>query len=115
MAAPAFLARPAPLRLWPRLPARAAAAARPARMLSQPRKKQPARCVDVFCARCRTRVYRYRKGGKGSLVKCWQERIAVDYTAERGVCPGCGAQFAKEAMVRGRPAFKIIGGRVYTR
>lgn len=85
------------------------------RMLSQPRKKQPERCVDVFCSRCRTQLYRYRKGGKGSLVKCWEERIAVDYTTAKCVCPKCETKFAKEAMVRGRPAFKIIGDRVYSR
>jgi hypothetical protein len=84
-------------------------------MLSQPRKKQPERCVDVFCSRCRTQLYRYRKGGKGSLVKCWEERIAVDYTSIKCVCPKCETLFAKEALVRGRPAFKIIGDRVYSR
>lgn len=84
-------------------------------MLAAPRKKQPDRTVTVYCNRCKAKLYKYRKGGTGSLVKCWLERISVDYTTERGVCPSCSSVFAKPAMVRGRPANKIIGNRVFTR
>jgi hypothetical protein len=85
------------------------------RMLALPRKKQPERTVDVFCSRCNGPLYKYRKNGKGSLVKCWVERIARDYTAQPCVCPGCASIFARPGMVRGRPAYKIIGDRVFTR
>jgi predicted RNA-binding Zn-ribbon protein involved in translation (DUF1610 family) len=54
----------------------------------------------------------YHKNGNGKLVKCWHERIAVDYTNQDLKCPSCGQQFAREAMIRGLPANKIIGGKV---
>ena len=79
--------------------------------MARPRKTAPARTVDVVCTGCATVLYRYKKGGKGALVKCFKERIVHDYTETDGVCPGCGRAFAREAMIRGVPAFKIIGGK----
>ena len=83
------------------------------RCYAKPRKKLPSRSVDVFCKICNTRLYRYAKGGKGSLVKCFVERITEDFTEEKCVCPGCGKTFARETIIRGAPAFKLIGGKVY--
>ncbi|OEF10535.1 hypothetical protein [Vibrio genomosp. F10] len=80
--------------------------------MSKPNKKQPARTVDVYCAKCKTPLYKYRKGGKGALVKCFQERIVTDFTVELGICPKCGISFARETIIRGMPANKIIGGKV---
>lgn len=85
------------------------------RMLALPREKLPQRTVDIFCSKCKQKLYKYRKGGKGALVKCWIERIAHDYTNQPCVCPNCQSVFGKEAMVRGRPAHKIIRDRVFTR
>lgn len=85
------------------------------RMLALPQKKQPERTIDIFCSKCRQKLYKYRKGGKGALVKCWVERIADNYTTEPCVCPNCQSVFAKEGMVRGRPAYKIIRDRVFSR
>ncbi|MBY6188359.1 hypothetical protein KUV89_17220 [Marinobacter hydrocarbonoclasticus] len=68
--------------------------------MARPNKKGPSTTVDIRCARCRAPLYRYRKGGKGALVKCFL------------LCPGCGSQFARDTLVRGTPAFKIIGGKV---
>ncbi|CAM9661616.1 unnamed protein product [Ascophyllum nodosum] len=81
--------------------------------MAQPRKKLPQRSVDVFCQKCKTQLYKYKKGGKGSLVKCYKERIVEDFTGGKLTCPGCGQEFAREAMVRGKPAFKMIGGKVF--
>ncbi|DBA75376.1 TPA: hypothetical protein ACH3X1_010642 [Trebouxia sp. C0004] len=50
------------------------------------------------------------QGGKGSLVKCFVERIVEDATAGDLKCPECGTEFARPAMIRGKPANKIIGG-----
>ncbi|MEZ8824379.1 hypothetical protein AB6E04_08445 [Vibrio amylolyticus] len=80
--------------------------------MAKPNKKQPTRTVDVYCAKCKQPLYKYRKGGKGALVKCFQERIVVDYTSKLGECPQCQATFARETMIRGLPANKIIGGKV---
>ena len=81
--------------------------------MAKPNAKWPVRTVQIFCAKCRFQLFKYRKGGKGALVKCFKERIVEDYTIEEGVCPSCNAQFARSAMIRGVPAFKIVGGKVH--
>ena len=79
--------------------------------MAKPNKKGPTKTVDVYCLKCKEKLFHYRKGGKGALVKCFVERIVKDFTHEPCVCPGCGQQFARETMIRGTPAFKIIGGK----
>jgi len=103
-----------PSRLFPAAaPAPAAAAAAGAvRMLAAPRKALPKRTVRVHCAACRAFLYKYHKGGTGALVKVYLERIAVDATPEAGVCGGCGAVVARPAVIHGRPALKMVGGKV---
>ena len=85
----------------------------PVRLFAQPRKKLPERSVKVFCSGCKTQLFLYKKGGKGSLVKCFKERIVKDFTETECVCPKCQKEFARPAMIRGKPAFKIIGGKAY--
>ncbi|GEK10893.1 hypothetical protein HUZ36_21125 [Pseudoalteromonas sp. McH1-7] len=80
--------------------------------MAKPNKKGPVRTVDIFCASCKQKLFKYRKGGKGSLVKCFKERISQDFTAEQTSCPSCGSVFARDSLVRGAPALKIIGGKV---
>ncbi|TKB55355.1 hypothetical protein [Ferrimonas aestuarii] len=80
--------------------------------MAKPNPKQPQRSVDIYCSRCRHQLYRYRKGGKGALVKCFVERISTDYTEEVGVCPSCQSQFGRQTLIRGAAAIKIIGGKV---
>lgn len=82
------------------------------RFMAQPNKKGPTRTVDIYCANCGQKLYKYRKAGKGMLVKCWHERIKEDYTNGDLKCPECGTLFARETMVRGKPANKVIGGKV---
>jgi len=60
-------------------------------------------------------LYKYRKGGTGALVKCFVERIAEDRTNGDLTCPGCGQLFAREYAISGKPAHKIIQGKVFTR
>ena len=74
-----------------------------------------ARTIQIFCAKCRTLLYRYRKGGDGGLVKVRPGRITEDHTDGNLNCPGCGQQFAREAMIGGGRAYKIIGGKVFTK
>ena len=73
------------------------------------------RTISIHCAKCRTLLYRYRKGGTGGLVKCFVERIVEDRTAGDLRCPECGQTFARETMMAGKPAHKIIQGKVFTR
>jgi hypothetical protein len=60
-------------------------------------------------------LYRYRKYGTGGLVKCYVERIIEDHTEGDLRCPRCGREFARERMMRGKPAHKIIQGKIYTK
>ena len=80
--------------------------------MAKPRKKAPTKTVKITCANCRAFLYKYRKGGNGALVKCFHERIVEDATGGKLECPGCGQAFARETMIRGAPANKMIGGKV---
>ena len=81
--------------------------------MAKPNKKGPTKTVDVFCAKCKSQLYKYRKGGKGALVKCFKERISIDFTKVACTCPKCETIFAREMLIRGTPAFKMIGGKVF--
>lgn len=80
--------------------------------MAKPRKKLPERSVDIYCAKCRTQLLKYKKGGNGALVKCFVERITKDFTNQVGVCPECDTVFGRDSMIRGTPAIKIIGAKV---
>ncbi|MCD9530307.1 hypothetical protein [Photobacterium carnosum] len=79
--------------------------------MAKPNKKGPVTTVDVLCRRCKTGLFKYRKGGKGALVKCFKERISKDFTLQACICPECQTVFAREMLVRGTPAYKIIGSK----
>jgi hypothetical protein len=81
--------------------------------MAKPNKKGPSATVDIFCSQCKNQLFKYRKGGKGALVKCFKERITKDFTTKPCFCPNCEKQFARDTLVRGTPAFKIIGGKVF--
>ena len=80
--------------------------------MSKPNKKEPIRKVEVKCAKCKTLLFKYAKGGKGSLVKCFKARIVSDYTKIACTCPACSQVFARDVLIRGTPAYKMIGGKV---
>lgn len=81
----------------------------------RPNKKGPSTTVDVYCQRCKTQLFTYRKGGKGALVKCFKERINENFTLEPCTCPKCKTIFAREMLIRGTPAYKLIGGKVFAK
>ncbi len=83
--------------------------------MAKPNKKGPTATVDIFCSQCKTQLFKYRKGGKGALVKCFKERINKDFTTTPCICPGCGQTFARDTLVRGTPTFKMIGGKVFAK
>lgn len=88
------------------------------------------RTVSVNCSKCGKRLFRYKKknGTKSNLVKCYVERIsedsagilsqrkddeaAGDETDSQWYCPSCNTRFARSALIHGRPALKIVGGKV---
>jgi len=79
------------------------------------RKSNNYRSIDILCSACLEKLYKYRKGGRGSLVKCIPDRILEDYTKGDLCCPGCGQEFAREMGMGGRTVYKIIGGKVITK
>lgn len=81
--------------------------------MAKPNAKGPSKTIDIFCKQCNSQLLKYRKGGKGALVKCFIERIVRDYTIEFGTCPTCQLVFARKAIIRGVPALKIVGGKVH--
>ena len=81
--------------------------------MAKPNKKGPTKTVDIFCVSCNTLLFKYRKGGKGALVKSFKERISQDHTLVPGICPKCDKLFARETLIRVLPAYKFIGGKVW--
>ena len=81
--------------------------------MAKPNKKGPTKTVDIYCSKCRAQLFKYRKGGKGALVKCFKERISKDFTTTPCTCPQCEVIFARDTLIKGTPAFKIIGGKVF--
>jgi hypothetical protein len=71
--------------------------------------------IKIYCSQCRTLLYKYQKGGTGSLSKCFKEKILKDSTNGDLKCPYCKVQFAREAMISGKPAHKIIRGKVFVK
>lgn len=81
--------------------------------MAKPNAKAPSKSVDIFCSNCQYPLLKYKKGGKGALVKCFKERITKDFTTHQGTCPQCEKVFARDTLVRGTPALKMIGGKVW--
>mmetsp|Transcript_27311 Transcript_27311/g.46200 ORF Transcript_27311/g.46200 Transcript_27311/m.46200 type:complete len:156 (-) Transcript_27311:854-1321(-) len=91
--------------------------------------------VSVNCI-CRHRLFRYKKknGTKSNLIKCYVERIVhneeqsddseadtlqqqlsrfeeLSANDHHWLCPNCGKNFARSALIHGRPALKLVGGK----
>ena len=81
--------------------------------MAKPNRKGSSKTVDIFCKQCNTQLFKYRKGGKGALVKCFKERISKDFTNASCQCPHCQKIFARDVLIKGLPAFKMIGGKVW--
>jgi hypothetical protein len=76
------------------------------------------RVIKVEC-RCGQLLFKYFKGGRGRLIKCFFDEIRQDHvgvfemaTGSRPVCPSCGKEVGIVRLVRGRPAVKINQGTV---
>ena len=71
--------------------------------------------IKIYCSQCKTLLYKYQKGGSGRLVKCYKEKIVKDFTKGDLKCPQCNLSFARAAMIHGKPANKIIQGKVFVK
>ena len=61
-----------------------------------------------------------KNGTKSNLIKCYVERISedcVDVVKNKKedsldwICPTCETRFGKDALIHGRPAIKLVGGK----
>jgi hypothetical protein len=76
------------------------------------------RVVDVEC-RCGQHLFKYCKGGRGRLIKCFLGEIREDHAGlteqplgARPCCPDCGKELGRVCIVRGRPGLKLNQGTV---
>jgi endo-1,4-beta-mannosidase len=76
---------------------------------------KPLRTISIHCAKCRTLLYKYHKGGTGGLVKCFEDLIAEDNTNGDLRCPNCEQEFARLRIIQNKRAHKIIQGKIYTK
>jgi len=40
--------------------------------------------IIIRCAKCNSKIFKYKKVGKGRLWHCWKERIIKDYSIRDG-------------------------------
>jgi DNA-directed RNA polymerase subunit RPC12/RpoP len=40
--------------------------------------------VIIKCARCKRKIFKYEKIGKGRILHCWENRIKEDYSIHKG-------------------------------
>ncbi len=71
--------------------------------------------ITVHCTSCKSALYRYRKEGAGTLIKCYVDMITKDHTNGDLHCPDCKQEFARLGKVHNRPAHIVIRGRVFIR
>ncbi len=84
------------------------------------------RVITVEC-RCGQPLFKYYKGGRGRLIKCYLDEIRKDYVGISNsdrtdnreqdnpatpTCPACGKELGIIRIIRGRPALKINQGTV---
>lgn len=76
------------------------------------------RVIKVHC-QCGQLLFKYFKGRRGRLIKCYLDEIRRDYAdvadmpiGARPVCPGCREELGVIRIIRGRPALKINQGTV---
>lgn len=96
------------------------------RMAAPSRKIDSFQTVSIECSKCRCLLFKYKKknGLKSNLVKAYIERIVADpenllsardttgSSPTNWQCPSCGSGFARDALIHGRPALKMVGGKV---
>ena len=77
--------------------------------------------IDVYCRNGHLLFKNYLKVGRGKLIKCYFDKIAIDYTLSQKLKLGqdvpcvdknCDLRIGRVAMVRGRPAVRLNQGGI---
>ncbi|MBS3741379.1 MAG: hypothetical protein KGY75_02925 [Candidatus Cloacimonetes bacterium] len=42
------------------------------------------RIIDVKCPGCKNKIFKYKKVGKGNLLRCWKNKIITDNSIREG-------------------------------
>ena len=45
--------------------------------------------LTIRCSKCKRKLFKYRKIGKGRVLRCWKDRIVEDYTVHEGDVVKC--------------------------
>ena len=74
--------------------------------------------IDIEC-KCGYRLFRYYKAGKGRIIKCFVNRLEIDYvglngleTLSKPLCPNCKRELGIMMMIRGKLALKLNQGTI---
>lgn len=73
--------------------------------------------LTIKCAKCKTKIFRYFKIGKGRLLHCWKNRIVKDYSVHNGKRIECqcgnviGVDKGKWIKIR-RTSFTCTGTKI---
>jgi hypothetical protein len=72
--------------------------------------------IIIKCVKCKRKIFKYQKIGKGRVWHCWNDRIITDYSVRDGneVKCRCGNLIgvAEERWVKMRPHSFIYSGVV---
>ena len=75
--------------------------------------------ITVTC-QCGTKLFKYQKVGKGRLIKCFTDRLLVDYVkipknialGEQILCPSCKGRVGTTQRIHGKVAIKLNQGQI---
>jgi len=55
--------------------------------------------LTIKCAKCKSKLFKYKKIGKGRVLRCWKDKITRLYDgeveAENFICGNCGSIIAE--------------------
>ncbi|MCP4632354.1 MAG: hypothetical protein GY855_05465 [candidate division Zixibacteria bacterium] len=40
--------------------------------------------INIKCSKCKSKIFKYNKIGKGRILRCWFEKIVKDYSVRDG-------------------------------
>ena len=61
--------------------------------------------LTIKCAKCKDKLLKYKKIGKGKVLKCWESKITRIYGEikdDKLFCKGCGNEIGEVKTKRGK-------------
>lgn len=71
--------------------------------------------IKIYCKKCGTFLYKYKKEDFGNLVYCFLSNIIENNACKDVSCPECGTKFAEIVVRKGRLAYKMLVDKFYIR